>query len=114
MIDQRRQHTRIDVRLGAEIQAGGDAFTAITRNVSVGGAAFESERCVREGDVLKLSLYLVYDGIEDERMPPLQVGARVQWTAETDDGSHSAGVRFENISQAQTDWLSRVLKLTEA
>ena len=113
-VEQKRQHTRVDVRMGAEIQTGGDVFTAITQDISVGGARLECERAVHEGDNVRLSLFLVYDGIEDERMPPLVVGARVQWVAETDEGALTAGFRFEGISQAQTDWLARVLKVTEA
>lgn len=113
MIEHRR-HQRVDVALSAEIQREDGTFTAVTRNLSVGGAALEPERPLKDGELLRLSLFLVYDGIEDERTPPLIVGAKVMWTGEGDDGSHTAGVRFENISPAQTDWLKRFLKVTES
>lgn len=108
-----RRHPRVAVRLSAEIEREDGAFTAVTKNLSTGGAALECDRPLREGEALRLSLFLVYDGIEDERTPPLVVGARVMWTGEGDDGSHTAGVRFEGISQAQSDWLDRFLKVTE-
>jgi c-di-GMP-binding flagellar brake protein YcgR len=88
------------------------AFTAVTRNLSVGGAALECERPLREGQQLRLALFLVVEGVEDERTPPLVVVARVMWTGEGDDGSHTAGVRFENITPAQSEWLSRFLAHT--
>lgn len=117
MTDARRQHPRLDVHLSAEVQPHGDnrsAFTAVTRNLSVGGAALECERPLSEGQALRIALFLVVEGIEDERTPPLIVMARVMWTGEGDDGSYTAGVRFEDITAAQTDWLSRFLKVTGA
>lgn len=110
----RRQHPRVDVRLSAEIQRGDELFTAVTRNLSAGGAALDSERPLAEGEELRLSLFVVVDGIEDERTPPLVVGARVQWSAEGDDGSWTGGVKFVGISPAQVEWLERFVKLTEA
>ena len=39
--------------------------------------------------------------------------ARVQWAAEGDDGSWSAGLKFVNISPAQSDWLAKFLTIAE-
>lgn len=108
-MSEQREHRRVSIRLGADVQAASDSFTAYTRDLSVGGAALVCERPLHEGDQVRLSLFVVYDGVEDERTPPLVSGARVQWAAETDDGSHTAGVRFEGMSQAQTDWLARII-----
>ena len=41
------------------------------------------------------------------------IGAKVMWTAEGDDGAHNVGVRFEEITPAQSDWLARVLHMAE-
>lgn len=108
---EHRKHQRYDVRLSAEIQNEHGVFTATTRNLSAGGAALECDRPLNDGETLRVSLFLVVDGIEDERTPPLVVRALVMWTAEGDDGSHSAGVRFEGMSPAQTQWLERFLKV---
>jgi len=43
-------------------------------------------------------------------MPPLVLGARVVWAAEGDHGRFTAGVRFEKISAAQTEWLAKFLE----
>jgi c-di-GMP-binding flagellar brake protein YcgR len=110
---QDRQHVRHEVRLSADIETpSGPNMTAITRDLSVGGAALDCEAPLTEGESIKLSLFLVYEGIEDERTPPLVIGARVQWAAEGDNGTHSAGVKFEQITDPQREWLARVLAVT--
>lgn len=110
---QRRQHPRIDIRLSAEIQREDGLFTAVTKNLSAGGAALEAERPLVEGETIRLSLFLVVDGIEDATTPPLVVGARVIWAAEGDDGTHTAGVKFETITPAQVEWLRKFLQVTD-
>jgi hypothetical protein len=104
-----RQHERVTVNLSAEVTAPRYAFTASTLDLSVGGAALECELPLNEGENVRLALFFVFEGIEDERTPPLVVGARVQWTGENDDGAFTAGVRFDEITDAQKQWLSRVL-----
>lgn len=107
---QQRQHERLDIRLSAEVHAGDRVFTATTRNMSVGGCCLESAYPLAEDAELRLDLFMVYDGIEDERMPPLTVGGAVQWAAPTDDEQlHLAGVRFSQITEAQTRWLEQFL-----
>jgi c-di-GMP-binding flagellar brake protein YcgR len=111
---EQRQHTRTDVRLSAEIQVPNGMFTATTKNVSVGGAALECEKALKDGATIKLSLFIVVDGIEDARHPPLITNAKVMWTGEGDDGSHTAGVRFEGMTPAQAQWLEKFLSQTGA
>ena len=108
-----RVHQRQSIKMSGEIdseRAGN--FTAATRDLSVGGAALECERALKEGEPIRLSLFVVFEGIEDERTPPLVLGARVQWTVEGDDGAHLCGVKFEAITDAQKAWLGRVLQVT--
>jgi len=113
MPHNQRAHQRYDLRLSAEFRVGGQTFTASTRNVSVGGAAIDCGRAVlHEGDEVQLSLFLVVEGVEDADKPPLQVGARVQWIGENDDGAHVVGVRFERITPDQEKWLERFLAVT--
>ena len=65
-------------------------------------------RSLPEGSQVTLGLFLVVDGVEEERVPPLWVKGRVAWCGETDAGRHTAGVRFEVITDAQKDWVRQV------
>jgi hypothetical protein len=107
-----REHKRSAMVLSGDIDSPTRGnLSAITKDLSAGGAALEVEYPLIEGEAIRLSLYLVYEGIEDERTPPLVVGARVQWIAEGDDGTHSAGVRFEQITDAQKAWIEQILRV---
>jgi c-di-GMP-binding flagellar brake protein YcgR len=112
-IDKRKQ-PRFDIRLSAEFRGkDGSLVTTTTKNVSTGGAALELPYAALVDDQkLDLSLFLVVEGVEDPSKPPLQVNARVMWTGESDDGTITAGVRFEGLSDAQTKWLERFLEVT--
>jgi hypothetical protein len=108
-----RAHQRFNLHLSAEFKVQGRVVTAVTRNVSVGGAAIEcGPASFKEGEALELSLFLVVEGVEDADKPPLEVGARVQWLGEGDDGSHVVGVRFERITPEQVKWLERFLAVS--
>lgn len=106
--NQRRQHARLDLRMSAEIRTERSVFTATTRDLSEGGAGLDSERALTEGEEIALGLFLVLDDVETDT-PPLWVKARVAWIGETDEGRHSAGVRFEVITPEQTAWLKQIL-----
>jgi hypothetical protein len=110
---EQRQHPRRDVRLSAEVVSEQTTFTATTRNLSVGGCCLDADYVFHEDATLHLSLFLVVDGVEDARMPPLVARGTVQWTAETDDCRHSAGIRFIGLSDAQTQWLEQFLAKTD-
>jgi c-di-GMP-binding flagellar brake protein YcgR len=110
---QRREHERIDVKMSAEVRTASHSFTATTRNLSVGGCCLESSYPLAEESELRLDLFVVVDGIEDERMPPLTVAGTVQWSAESDEASvHLAGVKFSAITAAQTKWLEQFIART--
>jgi c-di-GMP-binding flagellar brake protein YcgR len=104
----RRQHTRLDVRMSAEIRTARSVFTATTRDLSEGGAGLETDRALTEGEEIALGLFLVVDGLESET-PPLWVKARVAWTSENDAGLHTAGLRFAVITDEQRAWLRQIL-----
>lgn len=105
---QRRVHERVDLRMSAEIRTATSVFTAATRDLSEGGAGLNSERALTEGEEIALGLFLVVDDVEADT-PPLWVKARVAWVGESDAGGHTAGVRFEVITDAQRAWLRGVL-----
>ena len=114
-IEKRRQ-PRYDVRLSAELRnRAGVLVTATTKNVSTGGVALELDHAALADDQeLLLSLFLVVEGVEDPSKPPLEVRAKVMWTGESDNGSFTAGLRFEKISPEQSKWLERFLEVTAA
>ena len=107
-ITQRRLHTRLDLRMSAEIRTQRSVFTATTRDLSEGGAGLDAERALQEGEEVALGLFLVLDDVETDT-PPLWVKARVAWIGETGAGRHSAGVRFEVITPDQQAWLRQIL-----
>ena len=110
MSQSTRAHQRFQIRLSADVAAGGRQFTATTRNLSAGGVCLESAYPFEEGGSLGLSLFLVVDDVEDESMPPLEVRGTVQWTADDDEEHvHIAGVQFSEISDAQRAWLESFL-----
>jgi c-di-GMP-binding flagellar brake protein YcgR len=94
--------------MSAEIRTARSVFTAKTRDLSEGGAGLDAERALEEGEEIALGLFLVLDDVETDT-PPLWVKARVAWIGETDDGQHTAGVRFEVITPEQKAWLKQVL-----
>ena len=105
---QRRQHPRLSLRMSAEIRTSRSVFTAMTRDLSEGGAGLDAERGLEEGEEIALGLFLVLDDVETDT-PPLWVKGRVAWVGETDQGRHTAGVRFEVITPEQKAWLKQVL-----
>ncbi|RMH42786.1 MAG: PilZ domain-containing protein [Deltaproteobacteria bacterium] len=111
---EHRVHPRFAIRLSAEVACGDRTFTGTTRNVSVGGCCLESAFPLAEGAEVRLDLFVVVDGIEDERMPPLTTRATVQWAAEQDDGAFAAGLRFTGLTAAQQRWLDQFLARTGA
>lgn len=108
-----RAHQRYAIQLGAEVSTEARTFTAATKDVSLGGACIEGPYPLEETSFISLNLFVVVDGIEEAGFPPLSVRAQVQWTAENDDPEvtwkHIAGLRFDDIGDAQKQWLERVL-----
>lgn len=108
-MSENRVHPRYDIRLAAEVTTGERTFTATTRNLSDGGCCLESHYPMAEGSEIALDLFVVHEGVEDERMPPLSTKATIQWAAETDEGGMAAGVKFVGLTEAQQKWLSAFL-----
>jgi len=106
--ERRRQFQRVPIRMSAEIHFGGNVFTGTTRDLSEGGVGLEASKALPEGGEVTLGLFLVVDGVEEERVPPLWVKGRVAWSGELDDGRHMTGVRFEVITDEQKSWLRQI------
>jgi Tfp pilus assembly protein PilZ len=94
--------------MSAEIRTARSVFTAMTRDLSEGGAGLDAARPLTEGEEITLGLFLVVEDVETDT-PPLWVKGRVAWVGETDAGGHTAGVRFEVITDEQRRWLRQVM-----
>jgi len=105
----RRQHQRRDLRMSAEVRTSRSVFTAMTRDLSEGGAGLNCDRPLDEGEEITVGLFLVLDDVEADT-PPLWVKARVAWTRPSEDQRYAAGVRFEVITDEQRTWLRQVLR----
>lgn len=108
----RRAHPRFDIRLAAEISLpGGRTTAAVTRDLSVGGAAVESAYPLVDGSEIAIALFVVIDDVEEATLPSLKVKATVQWTAQNDEAAievrHIAGLKFAELSEAQAAWIKR-------
>lgn len=112
-----RAHTRHPIALAVELRVEGRRFTAVTRNVSAGGCCIEGAYRLEENAQVQAALYVVVDGVEEASLPPLEVRASVQWTAENEDGSadarHIAGLKFAGLGDAQRGWLEDVIARSE-
>ncbi|MSP62797.1 MAG: PilZ domain-containing protein [Myxococcales bacterium] len=106
-----RQTPRLAVRLSAELRHGEHTFTAVTRNLSIGGVCIESDVPLKEGDALSVGLFLVVDDVEDSTRPPLELQGRVAWVTPGEQGKAIMGVRFERLSAYQTTGLTKFLKM---
>ena len=107
-----RHTTRFPLRVSAEVNYGGRLFTALTRDLSVGGVCLESDRLVPEGNALNLGLFLVVDEVEDASAAPLQMRGKVAWATPGEGGKlGSMGIRFEGVTSNQMAGLTRFLKL---
>src|SRR4051812_42738730 len=95
---------RFEVHLGAELRVEGKILTATTRNLSEGGVCLQLDRPLKEATTLRVSLYLVEEGVETEGARPLELDATVEWVAEADSGN-TAGLKFPSLSPTQRSGL---------
>jgi c-di-GMP-binding flagellar brake protein YcgR len=113
-MDNRRQHTRIQTAVAAELDVDGEIFAATTRDVSAGGASVVTDARLTDGGTLTLTLILTEDGIESANADALTTKATVMWSASTDGGETMAGLRFEKLSAAGARTLAQLLAAANA
>jgi hypothetical protein len=104
-----RANPRYDIRIGAELRIEGKVITGTTRNLSLGGVCLEIDRPVKEGSLLRITLFLVEDDVESENARGLDLTGTVQWSAEADRG-YNVGVKFGNLTAAQQAGLGNAMK----
>lgn len=108
-MQEQRKHKRYTVQLAAEVDVGGEIAVASTQNVSSGGVGLVLDRALKDGRKVRVTLFLTQDGIEDPDEQPFEATAMVMWSAEQDAGTWAAGVKFEQVSDAQKKQLERFL-----
>jgi len=81
-MDDRRRHARI--RSNTIMQYKDGFFSAVvdtaTKDVSLGGICFFTEKKLRKGQVIKIKLYY------DEKVPAKTVKGKVAWSSKSNDG----------------------------
>jgi Tfp pilus assembly protein PilZ len=95
--------------MSAEIRTARSVFTAMTRDLSEGGAGLDCDRPLEAGEEVTVGLFLVLDDVEADT-PPLWVKGRVVWARPAQEQRHAAGVSFDVISEEQRGWLRHVLR----
>lgn len=110
--NEQRQSRRYPVEVAAEIILEGAPVAAATNNVSSGGVGLVLDQPVPEEGDVSVTLFLTQDGIEDPDEEPFETVATVMWAGPRDDGRHSAGLKFANLSPAKSLLLERFLHAT--
>ena len=105
----RRAFPRVDLALAAEVNTGREVLAAQAKNLSQGGVGLATAAPLPEGAPIGISLFILEDGIEDERTATLDVHGQVIWIAQTDTGSYEAGIRFAPLPPNQTRLLEHFL-----
>jgi hypothetical protein len=105
MSQNRRVHPRYAISLSVEIYTGTDALPARAKNLSQGGVGVALDAPVPVGTKVGLSMFLVEDGIEDERTAPLNLQGEVVWCTAEQGSEYLAGVQF---AQPGPDAIQRI------
>lgn len=109
MTIEQRQAVRYDVDVSAEVYTRDAVTAARTRNLSNTGVCLDLDIELKERATVGVSLFLVFDGIEDPDAEPLNIKAEVIWTSERDSGGFSSGLRFDTSDGAGTDAIAAFL-----
>jgi hypothetical protein len=96
----KRQAARFNVEVAAEVYTPDAVMAASTRNLSNTGVCLDTDVPLAENAPIGVSLFFTADGIEDPDVEPLNVKAEVVWSTERDDGGHSSGAHFSDLTEA--------------
>jgi hypothetical protein len=100
-MENRRVHQRFNTALSVEIFTGSDVIPAQANNLSVGGLGIILEVPLTVQTQLGFSMFLVEEGIEDERTSPLNVQGLVCWCTQGEAGTYQAGIRFAPLGEEE-------------
>ena len=109
-MDDRRRHFRYPISLAGEIFHEQQVVTAEANNLSLGGAGFIADTPLLVGSRVTLNMFLLEDGIEDERSTSFQASAVVSWCAENRPSGFKIGTRFQSLEPAMEDQLKRFIR----
>ena len=96
-MEHRRSDRRYERRVDIDLVHDGVTFSAVTRNISLGGVFVESDRSLPFGARIRLSFRVPTQG------EPIVVDGQVRWL-EMDEGHvKGIGIRFEGL-RARDVW----------
>jgi c-di-GMP-binding flagellar brake protein YcgR len=105
--DDRRRHQRVSTRAAVRIAAGDHTHEGETRDVSEGGMGLVSSERLERG--AKVSVEVLVDGPKAGDPKTIKTMATVMWSAETDTGAYTAGLKFDGPSPEALVRLQRFL-----
>jgi hypothetical protein len=92
-----REHKRYEVRIGAALRCGTLRMDAKVHDLAYGGLGIDAPRALDDDVDVEVTLFLVVDGVEDERVDTLTLVARVTWCTETDAGHFRCGLKLGEL-----------------
>jgi PilZ domain len=96
---ERRQHRRVPAQVQGFLSGNSHEIEAVTLDLSVGGAKFDSDIEVHPGKIIRVRL--VIPGAEE----PISIEcARVQWV-----GEDTFGVSFQDVRSGELDELEQLI-----
>jgi len=109
-MQNRREHPRYEISLSVEVFSEGDALPAVARNLSLGGVGIALAQPLAKGAQVGLSMFLLEDGIEDERSAPINLRADVCWCAAEAPRGYTVGLRFLEPTPAEVERIQSFLR----
>lgn len=102
-MSNRREHRRFETTLSVEIHDSEHPQLGVAMNLSTGGVGVSLDHPLEQGSTVNVSLFLVEEGIEDEKTQPLALKAKVVWCHPYEGEGHRAGLRLLGLTPpAQT------------
>ena len=106
--DDRRRHRRISTSVKVNIGQGDGAQSGETRDVSEGGLGLVTGKRLERGS--QISIEVLLGGAPQASSPSgIKTMATVMWSAETDTGAYTAGLKFDEASAEAIERLRRFL-----
>jgi c-di-GMP-binding flagellar brake protein YcgR len=108
--DDRRRHRRISTSVRVNIGQGEGAQSGETRDVSEGGLGLVTGKKLERGS--QVSIEVLLGGAPASAPGAIKTMATVMWSAETDTGAYTAGLKFDGASAEAVERLRRFLAAT--
>jgi len=99
--EDRREHRRVTASIPVKFNDGAEGST---QDLSMGGMGIVLSQKMERGTTLEVSI----GGADDQT--GIKTMATVMWSAETDTGAYTAGLKFDGPSPEALDRLKKFLK----